>query len=74
MQTLHVKKGDTVKVIAGKDKNKTGVIVKSMPSTGQVIVEGVNVFKKHKKSTQAGKAGQVVEVTLPIFVNKVKKI
>lgn len=74
MQTLHVKKGDTVKVIAGKDKNKTGVIVKSMPSTGQVIVEGVNVFKKHKKSTQPGKAGQVVEVTLPIFVNKVKKI
>ena len=61
-------------MIAGKDKNKTGVIVKSMPSTGQVIVEGVNVFKKHKKATQAGKSGQVVEVTLPIFVNKVKKI
>lgn len=74
MQTLHVKKGDTVKVISGKDKGKQGVIVRAMPSTGQVIVEGVNVFKKHKKAQRQGQKGQIVEVSLPLFVNKVKKI
>lgn len=74
MQTLHVKKGDKVKVISGKDKNKEGVILRAIPSEGKVVVEGVNVFKKHKRAQKQGQKGQVVEVSMPIFVNKVKKI
>ncbi len=74
MQTLHVKKGDKVKVISGKDKNKEGVIVRALPSKGQVVVEGVNMFKKHKRSQKQGQKGSIVEVAMPIFVNKVKKI
>jgi large subunit ribosomal protein L24 len=74
MQTLHVKKGDKVKVISGKDKNKEGVIVRALPSKGQVVVEGVNMFKKHKRAQKQGQKGSIVEVAMPIFVNKVKKI
>ncbi len=74
MQTLHVKKGDKVKVISGKDKNKEGVILRAIPSEGKVVVDGVNVFKKHKRAQKQGQKGQVVEVSMPIFVNKVKKI
>jgi len=69
---MHVKKGDKVIVLAGKDKGQSGAIVRAFPRTNQVLVEGVNVKKVHKKGKTRGK-GQVVEKTFPIHVSNVKK-
>jgi large subunit ribosomal protein L24 len=69
---MHVKKGDTVVVITGKDKGKKGAIVMALPRVNKVVVEGVNVVKRSLRSrTQAGK-GQVIEKSLPIHVSNVK--
>jgi len=57
---MHVKKGDKVKVIAGKDKGKSGVIVRALPRDGKVVVEGVALYKRHLKGS-AGKVGTIVE-------------
>ncbi|HET6872154.1 MAG TPA: 50S ribosomal protein L24, partial [Sporolactobacillaceae bacterium] len=50
---MHVKKGDKVQIISGKDKGKTGVILEAYPKKERVLVEGVNIVKKHSKPTQA---------------------
>lgn len=68
---MHVKTGDKVKVIAGKDKGKEGIILKSFPKTERVLVEGVNIVKKHQKATQANPNGGIVEVEAPIHVSNV---
>lgn len=54
---MHVKTGDIVKVISGKDKGKEGKILKSFPKKDRVIVEGVNIVKKHQKPSQANQTG-----------------
>ena len=54
-QKLHVKTGDTVVVISGKDKGKQGKITAALPKKGRVVVEGVNVVKRHTKPTQANR-------------------
>ncbi len=71
MKTLHVKKGDTVVVLTGKDKGTKGKIAKAFPKTGKVLVEGVNVRKAHKKATRNAK-GQTITKTLPIDASNVK--
>ena len=60
MNSLHVKKGDRVKVIAGKDKGKTGEIIAVDPRAQRVTVEGVNVVKRHKRESQ-GANGRRIE-------------
>ena len=57
---MKIKKGDTVLIISGKDRNKKGKIVKSFPEEGKVIIEGVNLVKKHQKAKKAGEKGQIV--------------
>lgn len=69
---MHVKKGDKVIVLAGKDAGKTGEIVKSMPKENKVIVAGVNKAKRHLRPTRANQKGQVVEREMPIHVSNVK--
>ena len=64
-------KGDKVIVIAGKDKGKTGVIQKVDPKSNHVVVEGVNLRKKHKKTTQANPEGSIVEIYAPIDASNV---
>ena len=49
---VHVRKNDTVVVISGKDKGKTGEVLKVYPKTGKVLVKGVNIVKKHQKATR----------------------
>ncbi len=71
---MHVKKGDKVMVIAGKDRGKSGPILRALPKRDQVIVEGVNIRKRHQKPTRSGQKGQVVDKTLPIHVSNVKKM
>ena len=64
-------KGDKVVVIAGKDKGKTGVIQKVLPKTNRVVVEGVNLRKKHKKPTQNNPEGSILEIYAPIDASNV---
>ena len=68
---LHVKKGDKLNVISGKDKKKQGKILSASPKTGKVLVEGVNIIKKHTKGTQANPAGGIIEKEAPIYASKV---
>lgn len=68
---MHVKKGDTVQVMSGKDKGKQGVILKAMPSKNRVVVEGVNVMKKHAKPSQTNPQGGILEIEAPIHVSNV---
>jgi large subunit ribosomal protein L24 len=68
---MHVRKGDTVQVIAGKDKGKVGEIVSVFPKRSQVIVQGVNVQTKHVKPQQEGESGQVITREAPIHSSNV---
>ena len=70
---MRIHKGDTVKVIAGKDRTKTGKVVRAFPRTDQVIVEGVNVKKRHlKPNKQTKQGGGIVEVASPVHVSNVQ--
>ncbi|KND48059.1 MAG: ribosomal protein L24 [Parcubacteria bacterium C7867-006] len=71
---MHVKKDDKVIVLTGKDKGKTGTVIKSMPKEGKVVVSGVNVLKSHQKPRRGGEKGQIVEKTMPISASNVKKV
>ncbi len=71
MNTLHVKKGDTVTVISGVDKGKTGKVTRTFPKTNMVLVEGVGKHTKHQKPRRAGQSGQVIEKFHPINASKV---
>ena len=68
---MDLRKGDKVIVIAGKDKGKTGEIQKVDPKTNHVVVEGVNLRKKHKKPTQNNPEGSIVEIYAPIDASNV---
>jgi large subunit ribosomal protein L24 len=68
---LHVKTGDTVYVISGKDKGKTGKVLRVFPKKGKVIVEGINMITKHMKPNQINPQGGVVKREAPIFSSKV---
>lgn len=58
---LHVKKNDTVVVVSGKDAGKTGEVLKVYPKTGRVLVQGVNIVKKHQKPSRANAQGGIIE-------------
>ena len=70
---MHVKKGDKVMVISGKDKGKTGVILASFPKKDRVLVEGVNIIKKHMKPNQVNPQGGIVSQEAAIHVQLVRK-
>jgi large subunit ribosomal protein L24 len=69
MQKL--RKGDEVEVLAGKDRSKRGTIMKVLPKGGKVIVEGVNVAKKHQRQTQARVRGGIIDKDMPIRASSV---
>ncbi len=68
---MKIRKGDTVKVIAGKDKGKTGSVLIVLRDTEQVIIEGVNEVKKHQKNKRSRSQGQIVEKSMPVHVSNV---
>lgn len=68
---LHVKKGDTVVVLSGKDKGKQGKIVEALPKKTKVIVEGVNKVKRHTKPSQSAPQGGIIVKEAPMHVAKV---
>lgn len=71
---MHVKKGDKVMVITGKDKGKTGVILAAFPKKDRVLVEGVNIVKKHTKPNQANPQGGIISQEAAIHVSNVMPI
>ncbi|MBD7945049.1 MULTISPECIES: 50S ribosomal protein L24 [Psychrobacillus] len=71
---MHVKKGDKVMVISGKDKGKTGVILTAYPKKDRVLVEGVNIIKKHMKPNQANPQGGIESREAAIHVSNVMLI
>ena len=71
---MHVKTGDKVMVITGKDKGKTGVILASFPKKNRVLVEGVNIAKKHSKPSQMNPQGGIISQEAPIHVSNVMPI
>lgn len=70
---MHVKKNDTVAVITGKDKGKTGKVVRAMPKQNMVVVEGINIKKRHRRATKQGQKGQIVSIEVPIHASNVRK-
>ncbi len=74
MTKLRIKSGDMVKIIAGKDKGKTGKVMQVFPKLNRVVVEGANVAKRHLKSRQSGAKGQIIEFSMPIHASNVLPI
>jgi large subunit ribosomal protein L24 len=68
---MHVKKGDTVQVIGGRDKGKVGEILRTLPKRSAVVVKGVNIRTKHVKPQQEGETGQIVTFEAPIHSSNV---
>jgi large subunit ribosomal protein L24 len=68
---MKIKKDDNVIVLTGKDKGKTGKVIKAMPKENRIVVAGVNMFKKNQKPTKQGQKGQVVEKNGSIHVSNV---
>ena len=71
MATMKIKKGDTVKVIAGKDKDKEGKVIAVNKKEGKVLVEGVNMLTKHTKPSMANQNGGIVHQEGPIDISNV---
>jgi large subunit ribosomal protein L24 len=68
---MNIKTGDNVIVISGADKGKTGKVVKSYPVDGKILIEGVNMKKRHERKRREGQKGQVVDKPMPIYASKV---
>jgi large subunit ribosomal protein L24 len=70
---MHIKKGDTVTILSGDDRGKTGKVVRAFPAEGKIVVEGMNTVRKHQRPTKQGQKGQVVDVAMPMHASKVVK-
>ena len=71
MAAAKIKKGDKVVILSGKDKGKTGEVIRSMPKESKVVVSGVNVAARHRKPTQASPQGGIERKEAPLHVSKV---
>lgn len=68
---MKIKKGDTVKILAGKDKGKSGKIIRIIPKKNRVAIDGLNVYKKHARPKKEGEKGEIIDVTRPINASNV---
>ena len=68
---MNIKKGDNVIVITGKDKGKKGKVLQVFRDAGKVVVEGVNLRKKHRKPRKTGEKGQVIDIPSPLHASNV---
>ena len=71
---MHVKKDDTVLILSGDDKGKQGKVLAVSPKEGKVIVEGINMIKKHVKPRQAGQQGGIIDAESAMYANKVQVV
>jgi len=71
---MKIKKGDTVLIISGKDRGKKGKTITVLPKENRIVVEGINLRKKHLRPRREGEKGQMVEIAAPLNVSNVKLI
>ena len=71
---MKIKVNDQVKILAGKDKGKTGTVIKTLRNKDKVVVDGINIAKRHQKPNNANENGGIIEFPAPIHVSNVKKI
>lgn len=71
---MKLKKGDKVIVIAGKSRGEVGAIVRVLPARDLVVLDGINLVKRHRKPTRAGGKGQIVDKPMPLHVSNVQLI
>jgi len=71
---MKIKKNDNVILIAGKDKGKKGKIVRVLPKENKVIIEGLNMMKKHQRPRKSGEKGSMINIAMPIHASNVKKV
>ncbi len=74
MNKLHVKSGDTVVILSGKDKGKKGKVLEVSPKEQKVIIEGVNMVTKHVKPTRVGQSGGIVKAEGALYASKVMAV
>ena len=72
--SLHVRTGDTVIVLSGRDKGRTGKVLEAMPAEGKVIVEKIAVAKKHQKARRQTDVSGIVDKETPIYASKVMRV
>ena len=70
---MKIKKGDNVKIITGKDKGKKGKIVAVLVAKNKVVVEGINMMKKHQRPKKSGEKGTKISIAMPLDASNVKK-
>ena len=71
---MNIKKNDTVIVLSGKDKGKKGKVMQTMPASGKVLIEGVNMGARHQRPRKQGDQGGIIRKELPIYACKVMRI
>ncbi len=74
MNKLRIKKGDTVKVLSGKDKGKTGKVLSVIPAISKLVIENVNMHTKFERSKTAGQPGKKVTLSSPMSISKVQLV
>lgn len=68
---MKVRKGDTVIVTTGKDRGKSGTVIRALPKTNQVLIDGINIAKRHQRPRRQGQKGQIIERAFPVHVSNV---
>jgi len=71
---MHIKTNDTVIVLSGRDKGKQGKVMSADPKAGKVLIEGVNVAKRHKKPRKQGEPGGIITKETPIYASKIMRV
>ncbi|NLV49977.1 MAG: 50S ribosomal protein L24 [Clostridiales bacterium] len=71
---MNIRTDDTVVVLSGKDKGKEGKVLRAMPDSNKLIVQGVNVATKHQKPRKQGDQGGIIKVETPIYASKVMRV
>lgn len=71
---MRIKKGDNVKVMSGKDRGKTGMVVRAVPDHDRIVVDGLNIRKRHVRAKRAGQKGEVIQFSAPMHVSNIQMI
>lgn len=71
---MKIKKNDTVKILTGKDRGKSGKVIKVLSKDNKILIEGVNIFKKHVRPKKEGEKGEIVQIVRPINVSNVNLV
>lgn len=71
---MDIKKGDTIKIIAGKDRGRTGKVLRVFPERDRVAVDGINLYKKHSRPKKQGEKGEIVEILRPFHISNAQVV